>query len=163
MCMSNEQNPSFPQLFMAPINLEHSGLSHLPLSLQAHLWAPTTLPPDPSTTNPIPGKIKAAQGLDITQITQIWLWGHQVPVSSARFPLTAGLTQLDAPWTNPLTLAPPPKAILKSVWASTPRQMLGGDLLVQAAHLTPCHGTYQCMVTKDSFTAIQSVWSHRQR
>lgn len=61
--------------------------------------------------------------------------------------LTAGLTQLDAPWTNPLTLAWPLKAIFKSVLMSTPRQMLR-DLLVQAAHFTPCQGTCQSMLIK---------------
>lgn len=46
---------------------------------------------------------QSSSGLEITQITQIWPWGHQVPVSSAHFSLPAGLTQLDAPWTNTCT------------------------------------------------------------
>lgn len=62
---------------MAIINWEDLGLSHLPVSLQAHLSAPTVLPPDPGTTNPISGETKAAQGC--WEIPQIWLWGEQVP------------------------------------------------------------------------------------
>lgn len=102
-------------------------------------------PPDPSTTNPILGKIKAAEVWG--EITQVWLWGDQVSVSSARgFPHCWADT---AGWTDPLTLALPLKAILKSVLMSTPRQMLQEDLLVQAAHLTPYKGTYQSILIKD--------------
>lgn len=143
MCMSNEQNPSFPRVFMATINSEHLGLTTSPC-----LSEPICrLPPDPGTPNPIPGEIEAAQGC--YEIPQVWLGGEQVPVSSAHgFPhrrADAAGCATDSPSATCTTS----KSHLKSVLMSTPRQTLREDLLVQAAHLTLCQGTYQCMLIKD--------------